>query len=113
MSELKATGKITEVSNVKEGVSKAGKGWKSLSFVINNGSEYNSEAEFTLFGADKVDNFTKYNKVGDNVDVTFNINLRRTADGKKFQNLDAWKVFKAVAEGVDRELVEDGNGLPF
>lgn len=113
MSDLKVTGKITEVSDVKTGVSKAGKEWKSLSFVINNGAEYNSESEFVLFGAEKVDNFSKDNKLGDSVDVSFNINMRRTADGKKFQNLDAWRVFKAVSEGVDRELVEDGNSLPF
>lgn len=114
MSDLKVTGKITEVSDVKTGVSKAGKEWKSLSFVIDNGAEYNNESEFSIFGAEKVDNFAKYNKLGDTVDVSFNINLRRTADGKKFQNLDAWRVFKGVAEGVDAVLAGDDNdSLPF
>lgn len=72
---------------------------KKLFFRIDNGEQYNNIMEFELYkGADYVehiDNFTKYNKVGDSVEVEFNIktfNWKPESDDKIFTSLSSWKV---------------------
>ena len=52
--ELKTSGTITKICDVETGTSKAGKEWKKQTFVLNNGSEYNPEAAFSVFGEDKI-----------------------------------------------------------
>jgi hypothetical protein len=49
-----------------------------------------------LFGDEKVENFNKYNKVGDSVKVDFNVSTNEW-QGKYFTSLQAWKVYKADA----------------
>ena len=47
-----------------------------------------------------LDNFSKYNKIGDSVEVEFNINTfnwKPDADDKIFTSLSCWKVDKADA----------------
>ena len=75
---------------------------KKLFFRIDNGEEYNKIMEFELYkGAEYVehiDNFIKYNKVNDSVEVEFNIktfNWKPEADDKIFTSLSCWKVEKA------------------
>ena len=97
MSDLKMTGEITHILEVQKGTSKAGKDWSKQTFVINNGNEYNPEVAFSVFGEEKVSNLTKYNKVGDKVEVSFNVSSREY-NGNYFHNLDAWKIFKSDAE---------------
>lgn len=108
--------KITSVSEVQSGTSKAGKEWSKLTFVGNTNEEYNNLYAFELFGTEKVENFTKYNKVGDLVDVDFNVSTREW-EGKYFTTLSAWKVFKANAEAPAQEaapVVESSSDdLPF
>ena len=115
MSELKVTGKITTILDVEKGVSKADKEWHKVFFVIDTGAKFNPEVCFQIFGQEKVDKFLKYNKVGDDVDVDFNLSSREY-NGKYFHNLDAWKVFKA-GESTDNtptpEPVDETNSLPF
>ena len=116
---MKLTGKIKVISEVIEGTSKAGKEWKKLSFVIANNEGYENREQifaFDIFGEEKVDNFLQYNKVGYNVDVSFNIESKEFK-GKYYTNLSAWKVFKAeaapeVTKEVKTVTVEDGD-LPF
>lgn len=113
MSDLKMNGKITNILEVEKGTSKAGKDWQKLSFVIDNGDTYNPTVCFSIFGSEKVENFNKYNKVGDDVEVSFNVSSREFS-GKYYHNLDAWKVFKSTGE-TKQEVVEenDDSGLPF
>ena len=73
MSELKIKGRITKVLDVESGTSKAGKEWKKQNFVIDTGDQYNPDVCFQLFGDDKLEAFAKYNKVGDEVEVSFNV----------------------------------------
>lgn len=87
---------ITSISEVQSGTSKAGKDWQKLTFVGNTSEEYNNLYAFELFGTEKVENFTKYNKVGDTVDVDFNVSTREW-EGKYFTSLSAWKIFKSEA----------------
>jgi len=112
--ELKIKGKITKVLEVEKGTSKAGKEWEKLNFVIDTGNEFNPEVCFQLFGTEKVENFNKYNKVGDDVEVDFNVSSREF-NGKYYHNLDAWKVFKDKVSEIPQmegtqEAVDD---LPF
>ena len=110
MNELKLTGKIVEILPQESGTSKAGKEWTKQSFVIDLETEFNNLIAFGIFGTEKVENFNKFNKVGQMVDVSFNASCREH-NGKWYTNLDAWKIFKAeeVAEKVEGEA-ED---LPF
>jgi hypothetical protein len=117
MSELKRVGKITKIGKVNSGTGKNGT-WKNVEFVVNSGEKYNNIYPFVVFGEEKVDNFVKYNKVGQTVEVDFNIASRGYLDKngeERFSvSLQAWKVFVA---GVDsnnqqgkQEVVSD---LPF
>ena len=111
--ELKVNGKITEVLEEEKGTSKAGKDWIKQSFVLDTGEQYNPLICFSLFGQEKVDNFNKYNKVGDDVEVSFNISSREY-EGKWYSQIDAWKVFKANTETAPAGLNEsETDDLPF
>ena len=120
MSDLTMTGKILKILEVEKGTSKAGKDWQKINFVLSTGSEYNPEVAFQIFGEEKVANFIKYNKVGQVVDVSFNISSREY-NGKYFHNLDAWKIFKSDAaepnqsplKEVELEKASAEDDLPF
>ncbi len=110
---LEIKGRITKILEVESGTSKAGKEWKKQNFVIDTGDQYNPEVCFQVFGDDNVTNLTKFNKVGDEVKVNFNVSSREYKE-KYFHNLDAWRISKAegVAEtSVKEEPIEDD--LPF
>ena len=116
MSDLKVSGKITSILDVETGTSKAGKEWQKINFVIDTGADFNNIVCFQIFGEEKVENFLKYNKVGSEVDVSFNVSSREFK-GKYYHNLDAWKVFKAEAETSTPEkaevAMEAADDLPF
>ena len=115
MSELKVKGKIVKILDKVTGQKKDGSGeWVKQSFVIDNGEQYNNLASFELFGNEKVENLNKYNKVGDEVEVSFNINCNEW-QGKYFTSLQAWKVFKANGTAPVQESIkeEDNGNLPF
>ena len=106
--------KITKINEVESGTSKVGKSWKKLTFVGETQEQYNNLYAFELFGEEKVDNFVKFNKVGDVVDVDFNVSTREW-EGRYFTSLSAWKVFKANAEAaqVPSPADDPANDLPF
>lgn len=120
MSDLKLTGKITHIGEVQEGTSKAGKEWKKLTFRIDTGAEFNNVAQFEVFGVEKVDKFTQYNKVGQNVEVSFNVDCKEWKE-KYYTNLSAWKVWgleesetaQSESDAKTQEHNEVSEGLPF
>lgn len=93
---MKVTGVITKVLDLQTGTSKDGLEWKKQGFLVQTTEQYNNLYCFELFGAEKVDNFLKYNKVNDSVDVEFNVQTNEW-QGKYYTSLQAWKVFKADA----------------
>ena len=105
---MRVTGTITKILDTTEGVSAAGKEWKKSAFILETSEEYNNVYCFEVFGAEKVDNFLKFNKVGQDVDVDFNVSTNEWK-GKYFTSLQAWKIFKSDA--VTTESNEDS--LPF
>ena len=111
MSDLKLTGKIIEILPKETGTSKAGKEWEKQTFVIDIGTTYNNQISFGLFGSEKVENFNKYNKVGSDVDVSFNISCREH-NSKWYTQLDAWKVFKTEVD-TEAVAVDEADDLPF
>ena len=114
MSELKIKGTIKEILQVEKGTSKAGKDWQKQNFIIDTGAKYNPEICFQIFGEDKLENLKKYNKVGQEVEVSFNVSSREY-NGKYFHNLDAWMVKsaseKTASKKQESEPVDDD--LPF
>lgn len=105
--------KITKVLDTQSGTSKAGKEWSKLTFVGETNEEYNNLYAFELFGQEKVENFNKFNKVGDIVNVEFNVSTREW-EGRYFTGLSAWRIDKAQ-EGT-QSPAQDDNGaddLPF
>jgi len=112
MSDLKVKGKIEKILEVEKGTSKAGAEWQKINFVINTGNEYNPLICFQIFGEEKVENFIKYNKVGQDVEVSFNVSSREF-NGKYYHNLDAWKVFKADSKVAEPVAIDDTDEMPF
>lgn len=92
---MEVTGKITKILPIETGQKKDGSGeWKKLSFILDNNAQYNNIFCFEIFGAEKVDKFNQYNRVGDVVKVDFNVNTNEW-QGKYYTSLQAWKVFKS------------------
>ncbi len=103
---------ITKVLDIQSGTSKAGKEWQKLTFVGETPEEYNNVYAFEIFGAEKVENFNKFNKVGDLVSVEFNVSCNEWK-GKYFTCLAAWGVEKGSGTAEEVPAGDDGDDLPF
>ena len=127
---FKVTGKIKKVLDKQEGVSKAKKEWVKQSFVVSNNDGYEGKEVvycFEIFGAEKVDKFNQFQKVGDDVDVNFSISTNewtdpKTKEVKYFTSLSAYGIYKAEETETSPEANweeapnlnnEDSSDLPF
>ena len=104
--------------------------FRKLEFIVRDDSgQYPQELQFNIL-KDKIDDFIKYNKVGDRVNVVFNLNgrswLKEGEPEEKrrwFNSLDAWMVKKSestpavpqVGEFKPSEDLKDDehDSLPF
>jgi len=94
-------------------------GAKKLTLVIDTKEQYNNEYALDYFKSGEyvkyVDEFAKYNKIGDQVEVEFNVNLKKY-NGKYYTNLSLWKITK-IADGnpapQNQSNVEDDGDLPY
>lgn len=115
MSELKVIGTITNILDIETGKSAKGE-WSKVVFVITTGGEYPKEIAFTIFGSEKVDKFLQYNKVEDEVEVSFDPTSREY-NGKYFTDLNAWKVWglnkAADVAAQPAGEAEEEDDLPF
>ncbi len=94
---------------------------KSESYLLRTTDEYNNLYCLDVFGAEKVEQLTKSNKVGDDVSVSFNVGCNEW-NGKYFTSLNSWRIDKLdsntltpppLAE-VSNDLNEETPGdLPF
>ena len=92
--------------------------FKVLEFVVKT-----DEVDYPQFVTlktikDTAENVLKYNKVGDRVDVSIDIQGRAwenpEGETKYFNSILAWKVFKAGEDFKPKEAVtEEANDLPF
>lgn len=105
---LQITGTIKVIGELQSGISKSsGKEWKKINFVVETEGEYAKTVAFNVFGGEKVDNFIKYNKVGQKVDVSFEPESREYK-GRYYTDLNAWKVF--TNKGEDK--ADSGDATP-
>ena len=120
---LEVNGTIEKVLTIEKGTTKDGKEWQKQLYIVANNDGYEGKKQifcFEVFGEEKVQNFNKFNKVGDSVKVEFNISTNEW-NGKYFTSLQSWKVTKneSVQASVQPfETVTDLNeleddGLPF
>ena len=93
---LEVNGTIEKVLTIEKGTTKDGKEWQKQLYIVANNDGYEGKKQifcFEVFGEEKVQNFNKFNKVGDAVTVDFNINTNEW-QGKYFTSLQSWKVSK-------------------
>lgn len=88
MAELKLQGKILKIGELESFES----GFRKVEFILKTEGEYSQEIKFESH-KDKAENFIKYNKEGDDVDVSFNIKGNEHND-KYYVNLVAWRTDK-------------------
>lgn len=107
---MEVTGVIKQVLKVEQGTSKAGKDWKKLNFVLETkDGEYTNTICFDIFGEEKVDNFLKFNNVGDEVVVSFNVSSREYNE-RWYTQTSAWMV---KSTGSEKKLEKAKDDLPF
>lgn len=101
----KTTGTITSISPIET----LSNGALQLTYRIDNGEEHNSMMEFQVYKkaehSEHMDNFVKYNKVGDKVNIEFTIrtfNWEPEGKDKVFTSLSHWKLEK-VSEDRQEE----------
>ena len=96
MNNLEITGKVIQILPLQEGVSKAGKPWKSQMFVLETGGQYPRKVPIKLFG-DTVDRFPL--QVGQDVTASLDIDGREW-EGKWFAEVRAWNIAYPQAQQV-------------
>ena len=103
MSDLKITGKIAEINPTQTFES----GAQKVEFIVKNDDGYEGAEKIYAFemfaGAsklEKIEKFLKFNKIGQEVDVKFNVDCREYK-GRYYTNLSAWSVFGAQSDSVE------------
>jgi len=113
MSELKLSGKIKVIGEQQTFDS----GFTKVEFVITTLDQYPQDVKFEVT-QDRVEDFLKYNQVGKEVEVSFNVRGNEY-NGKYYVNLQAWKVFGLKNETVEEKplhpqpIEECDDSLPF
>jgi hypothetical protein len=98
MNKLEIIGIITQILEIQTGDKKDGSGqWEKQSFIVDTGTQYNNIYCFEVFGDQKVDNFKKFNKVGQEVTVEFNVNTNEYKE-KFYTTLNAWKIIATPSQ---------------
>ena len=93
---LEVTGKLKEFLDPQTGQKKDGSGqWIKRSFLVDTEEKYNNLFCFEVFGDEKVENLTKYQKEGDTVTVEFNVSTNEYK-GNYYTTLSAWKISKGA-----------------
>ena len=104
MSDKTITGQIVKI-NTPEDIS--GGKYRKLVFAVKNDEGYEGKEQLFAFeifeGADKdkINNFLKFNKVGQVVEVSYEIRCNENA-GRYFTSLAAWKIFAAKKEAASQ-----------
>jgi single-stranded DNA-binding protein len=109
---MEVQGKLEKFLPIQKGTKKDGGEWQKQSFLVKTTEEYNNLYCFEVFGDEKVENLTKYQKEGDQVKVVFNVQTNEWKD-KYFTSLSAWRIEKISGETTATETEEEGDGLPF
>ena len=102
---MKLKGKFKTLLKKETGTGKTGKQWEKQSFILDTGSEYNSEICIATFGEniEKLQNI----KEGNEIEVSVNISSKEF-NGKYYHNISAWKIDTQEGNTETKE-----NDLPF
>ena len=97
MSELVMKGTIEKIGSLEQISDK----FKKVDWVLNTGGDYPQKIAFQTIQKN-ADSFVKHNKVGDVVDVKFNVKGREwvnpQGEVKYFNTLEAWFISKASGQ---------------
>jgi len=117
----KVNGKITSIGEVKE----LENGAKAVNYIVEHVAENGHVTKYNVGlykgqqYAEHVDNFVKFNKVGDEVELEFTIRSTEY-NGKIYNSVNHWKITKvgsannAQTTKTVKELVEeDDSSLAF
>jgi hypothetical protein len=89
---LEIKGVLEKFLPVQSGEKKDGSGtWSKQSFLVRTTEEYNNLYCLEVFGDDKVANLTKFQKVGDDIKVIFNVNTSEW-QGRYFTSLSVYRI---------------------
>lgn len=112
--DLEIKGTLTKIGETVEGTGKDGKPWQKLTYTVETDQTYNNLYAFEVFSQDKVEQFKKYNTVGNKVSVKFNVNTNEWK-GKYYTTLQSWRCTKDDAQATAQETVqaETEDDLPF
>jgi len=112
--DLEIKGTLTKIGETVEGTGKDGKPWQKLTYTVETDQTYNNLYAFEVFSQDKVEQFKKYNTVGDKVSVKFNVSTNEWK-GKYFTTLQSWRCTKDDSQTTEKETVqaEAQDDLPF
>ena len=87
---MEVQGRITKILDPQSGTSKAGKEWKKQTFILETEEKYNNVYPIEVFGLEKLEEVQDVLKVGNTVNVHFNVNANEW-QGKYFVSLSMWK----------------------
>ena len=110
---IEKTGVIEKILEVQKGAKKDGSGdWEKQQFIVRTQEQYNNLYCFEIFGDQKVDNFAKYNKVGQEVTVEFNVSCNEY-QGKYYTTLSAWKIMATLLQNSANTATTTTNPQEF
>lgn len=116
MSNFKIKGTISKIGEVKQ----LDNGASVLDYIVDNTSDngYVTQYNFGMYKkpeyAEHIENFSKFNKVGDVVEVEFTIRGQEYK-GKIYNSLNHWKCEKVENTALSPELTATSpeDDLPF
>lgn len=96
MNSPEITGTIVQIFPLQEGVSKAGRPWKSKAFLLETTDRYPKKVAINLFG-DHVDKFPV--RVGYRVTAALEIESREF-NGRWYNDIKAWRILYIDQHGI-------------
>ena len=105
MSSLTIKGILTKKLEPETISGKEGKIWKKQNFIINTGSQFNSEICFQVFGEERIRILEKFN-VNEEVEVFFNLYSKKFKE-RYFHNIDAWKIERVENTNSENDTNEE------
>ena len=105
MSSLTIKGIITKKLESETISGKEGKTWEKQNFIINTGSQFNSEICFQVFGEERIEMLEKFN-INEEVEVFFNLYSKKFNE-RYFHNIDAWKIERVENTKSDNDINEE------
>lgn len=119
MANLKFYGQVVEIMQPQTGTSQNGIQWWSQAFICEElGTQYPSKAHFVLFGKNLTQENVEKVVLGNDITVSFNINLRERTNsvtGERYFNteLRPWKIEQGdTTAEVKQQQKQDGDFTP-